>query len=89
MSIKDHANNLRESYTSKKFWSFIFTVACMFGFAMAAARIPALTAMFDVFVGGVVAALGIYQTGNVMNKSVIGKSLPAKKTKKAVEPKLD
>lgn len=89
MSLKEHAQNLRESYTSKKFWSFIFTVGCMFAFAMAAAKIPALTAMFDVFVGGVVAALGIYQTGNIMNKSVVGKSLPVKTKKKAVEPKLD
>lgn len=92
MSLKKHTESLRESYGSKKFWSFMFSVFVMFAFALFATRCGALVPMFDAFVGGVVAALGIYQTGNIMNKHVVSKNLASTVEKEEPEeaaPKLD
>lgn len=66
--------SLKESITSKKFIFVIGCVGALFGFAVVAAwKLILMAPMYDAFVGGVIALAGIYLTGNVANKFVVGK----------------
>lgn len=65
---------LKESISSKKFLFVIGCVWALFAFAyIAASRLTPMVPMFDTFVGGVLGLAGLYLTGNVANKWVMGK----------------
>lgn len=65
---------LKESISSKKFLFVIGCVWALFIFAyISASRLAPMIPMFDTFVGGVLGLAGLYLTGNVANKWVIGK----------------
>lgn len=70
---------LKEAISSKKFLFVIGSVWAMFLFAaLAAWKLNMMTSMYDAFVGGVIALAGMYLTGNVANKYVVGKHVVAK-----------
>ena len=71
--------DLKESISSKKFLFVIGSVWAMFLFAaLAAWKLTPMATMYDAFVGGVITLAGMYLTGNVANKYVIGKHVVAK-----------
>lgn len=67
-------HELKESISSKKFLFVIGCVWALFAFAyLAASHLNPMIPMFDTFVGGVLGLAGLYLTGNVANKWVMGK----------------
>lgn len=63
-------------WKSRKLAFCTFAVFAMLGFALLTAPLPALTPLFDTFVGGVVAVAGLFLTGSVATKWV-GTKAPA------------
>ncbi len=63
-------------YASRKFWFSIGIVGAIFLAAVLCGLWPALIPMFPEMVGGFLAVLALYVTGNVSSKWVIGKTNP-------------
>lgn len=58
---------------SRKFILTILGLSLLVFMALIVAKVPVVAPLYSTFVGGVLGALGLYMTGNVVNKYAMGK----------------
>lgn len=72
---------------SRKLWFAVFTSLAVVLGAAAAVKWPLFSPNYEVMIGGLLGVLGIYLTGNLGAKYVLGKTPPTAEEEAAVVEK--
>jgi hypothetical protein len=72
-TIKDHLKD--GGFKSRKFWLVVWTQAQIVGFAACCGKWPSLATALPTVATALIAAAGLFITGNVAAKQVLGKQL--------------